>query len=204
MDLLPPLEKQAVVGHLLSQGMFEDVLQLRKQALLVDKLQSLKVNEIGFELLSHSGDGVEDAVGKVSPDDGSHLHGPLEVILQAVHAGSDDPLNGIGHLDIGGLCAQNILMIFPLNGAIFQQGVGKLLYEEGVASRSANDEFPQLRHYLSLFKDGLHQLSAGPGGELIHTDLAVIRLASPLVGVFRTVEKNEQDTATGQPAYQIG
>ena len=41
------LSKQAVVGHLLGQGVLEDVLQLREEALLIDELQSLEVQELG-------------------------------------------------------------------------------------------------------------------------------------------------------------
>jgi len=58
MNLLPPLEKKAIVGYLLSKGVFEDIFQLRKQALLIDELQPLEVEEIRFKLLSHSGDGL--------------------------------------------------------------------------------------------------------------------------------------------------
>ena len=43
VDLFPPLEQQAVVRHLLGQGVLEDKLELREKALLLDKLQSLEV-----------------------------------------------------------------------------------------------------------------------------------------------------------------
>ena len=53
VNLLPPVDQQAVVGHLLNQGMSEYVLQVREKALLVDEFQPLKVDQPGFELLFH-------------------------------------------------------------------------------------------------------------------------------------------------------
>ncbi len=43
MNLLSPFEKQAVIGNLLSEGVFKDVFQLREKSLLVDELESLEV-----------------------------------------------------------------------------------------------------------------------------------------------------------------
>ncbi len=48
VNLLSPLVEQTVIRHLLRKGMFEDVFQLREKALLIDELQSLKVDKIGF------------------------------------------------------------------------------------------------------------------------------------------------------------
>ncbi len=58
--------------------MFEDVFQLREKALLMDELQSLKVEQIGFEFFSQPGDRLQDAKGKVPTDYGCNLHGPHE------------------------------------------------------------------------------------------------------------------------------
>ena len=82
--------------------MLEDVLQLGKEGLLVDELQALEVQEVGFQLLLHAGDHLEDAEGEVSSDDRGYLQGTFEVLLQTVHAGGDDALDAIGHLDLGG------------------------------------------------------------------------------------------------------
>ncbi len=54
VNLLFPFIKKAVIGDLLSEGVFEYVFQLWKKLLLGNKFQTLKVQEMGFEFLSHS------------------------------------------------------------------------------------------------------------------------------------------------------
>ena len=68
-----------------------------KSRLLVDELQALEVEEVGFQLLPHPGDGLQDAEGEVPADHRGHLHDPLQVLLQPVHPGGDDPLDGVGN-----------------------------------------------------------------------------------------------------------
>ena len=46
MYLLASLKQQAVIGDFLSQGMLEDIFQLRKKLLLVDKFQALKIEQM--------------------------------------------------------------------------------------------------------------------------------------------------------------
>ena len=41
MQPLPPLQEEAAVGHLVGEGVLEDVLALRKEARFVEKLRSL-------------------------------------------------------------------------------------------------------------------------------------------------------------------
>ena len=100
--------------------MFENVLQLREKALFIDELIFLKVDQVVFQFFSQPRDPFQDAKSKVPADHGCKLHGPFEVILQPVHPGGDDPLDGVGDLNVRELPAQNILIVFPLNGAVFQ------------------------------------------------------------------------------------
>ena len=102
MNFLSSSEKQAVIGDLLDERMFEYVLQLGEKALLVYDLQSLKVKEIGFEILSHPHNCLKYSKSKFSPNHRGHLHYPFETILQAVHTSRDNPLNRIGDLYIRG------------------------------------------------------------------------------------------------------
>ncbi len=105
MNLLSPLEKQAIIGDFLGEGMLEDVFQFRKKTLLVNELQALKIEEMGFEILFHLCDSKKDAKDKVLANDGCHLHGPLQVIFQSIHPGRNYPLDGIRYLNIRSLLA---------------------------------------------------------------------------------------------------
>ena len=129
-----------------------------KEALLVDELQALQVEEVDFQVLPHAGDHLQDAEGEVPPDDGGELHGPLQVLLQSIHAGRDDPLDGVGDLDVGGLLVENETMILLLDGAVLQEGMGQFLQEERVARRSVQDELAKFGGHLPSFEDRLHEL----------------------------------------------
>jgi hypothetical protein len=94
-------------------------------------------------------------------------------------------------------------MILPLNGAVFQQAVGEFFNEKRVASGSVKDQFLKFGHHLTTFENVLHQLGTAFGGELIHTDFAVKRLAAPLMRIFWPVKQNQQDVSAGQPIDQI-
>ena len=151
-------EKQAVVGHLLGQGVLEDVFQLREEALFIDELQALEVEQVGFELLSHAGDGLQDAKGELPADHRGHLHDPLEVLLQPVHAGGDDPLDGVGHLDLGRLACSGhtgsaLLSMEPFSSRVWVNSS----MNRGLPAARFRISSPQLRGHLALLKDGLHQ-----------------------------------------------
>ena len=75
VELFPLLLEQGVVGHLLGEGVLEDVLQFGEEALLVDELQAPAGR--ARELFSSSCIWVmacKQAVGKLAPDDRCHLH----------------------------------------------------------------------------------------------------------------------------------
>ena len=203
VDLLPPVDKQAVVGDLLNQGMSEDVLQVGEKALLVDEFQPLKVDQAGFEFLFHLGDRFQDAKGKFPPDHRGHLHDPLEAFLQTVHAGRDDPLNRVRDLGTGDIPRQDKPIILFLDGAVLKQGMGKLLHEQRVAGGPVEDQFPQLGHHVSTLQDRCHQFRARARGELPHPDHAVIGFAPPLMGIFGPVEKQEENAGPWEPADHV-
>ncbi len=73
-----------------------------------------------FELFPHPHDGLKDAKGEFRANHRSHLHNPFETVLNAIHPGRDDPLDGVWNLNLRGLPAQHILIILPLDGTIFQ------------------------------------------------------------------------------------
>jgi len=82
--------------------------------------------------------------------------------------------------------------------------VCELLHEEGITCSPVEDEFTKLRHRLSLLEDGLNQLGAGASGELVHANLAVVGLTTPLMGVFRAIQKDHQDMCISQRPDEIG
>ena len=100
--------------------MLEDVLRLRKQALLVNQFQPLETDQVGFDAFSCAGDGLQQAKAELAADDRGHLHGLLEAFLQAVHAGGNDALDGIRDLDLGRLDSEDIMAVLPLDEALIK------------------------------------------------------------------------------------
>ena len=66
MNLSSSFLKQTAVGDLLNQGMLENVFQLREEPLLGYEFQTLKVEQIRLELLSHAHHSLQDTEGKFS------------------------------------------------------------------------------------------------------------------------------------------
>ncbi len=157
MNLFSPFEKQAVIGDLLGENVFEDILQLRKKPFFVNKFQPLKVSEMGFKLFLHTCDGLQNTKGKVPPDHRCYLHCAFEVVLQTVYTGCDNPLYSIRDLNVARFLAQHILMVLPLNGTIFKEAVGKLLHKKRVPATPVQDEFLKFRRHLGAFENCLDE-----------------------------------------------
>ncbi len=115
MEIPSSLNENAVIGHFLCYSMLEDILKLWKKALLIDELQTLKVEQMGLQFVMHARDGLEDAKGEISTDHRSYLHGALYVVLQTVHSCSNDPLNVVRHLDIRCLNGKHIFVVILLD-----------------------------------------------------------------------------------------
>ena len=124
----------------------------------MDELEFLKVEQVGLELLLRPRDRLEYAIGEVSADDRCFLHGALESGLEPVHAGRHYAPDGIGHLDIGGLIRERPLVVLSPNVPVVNQRTYELLQGQGVSRRLGQDQLSQLRHCVSLFQDGLHQV----------------------------------------------
>ena len=161
MQILPSFEKKAVIRHFLGKSVLEDVLELGEEAFLVDELEALEVEEMGFQPFLHLGDRLEDAEGELTADDGGNLHDPFQVLLQAVHAGRDDPLDRIGDLDVGRFSVEQVAIVLLFDRAVLEQGMGELLHEEGIAGSFGEDQLPELGDDLSLLEDRLDEFGTG-------------------------------------------
>ena len=95
----PPLPQEAVVGHLVGQGMLEGVVRLGEQAGLVEELGGLQVRQAAVQGgLGQLGDGLEQRQGHLSANDGRGLEEPLLLRWQPVDACRQDRLHRGRHL----------------------------------------------------------------------------------------------------------
>ena len=90
------------VGDFLGQGVLEDILDLRKRRLLVEKLFALEGGEEAIEFLFGLGDDLaEQAQRELAPNDGQLLQEGFLFGGQAVDAGRQHALHGGGDMQLG-------------------------------------------------------------------------------------------------------
>ena len=88
-----PLLKEAAVCHVLSERVLERVLDLWKEAGLVEELRRLKSNESSPKrVIRYVGDRFQQRERDVLANDGCGLQQPLVLRLQAINAGRHDRL----------------------------------------------------------------------------------------------------------------
>ena len=70
----PPLQQEAVVGHLVRQGVLEGVFALGEQACLIEELRRLEVRQAAVQRrLGHVCNGLEQGEGYVRANHGGGL-----------------------------------------------------------------------------------------------------------------------------------
>jgi hypothetical protein len=85
MEYAPTVVEHAPVGHLVSEGVLERVLEIREDARLVEELGGLEVGEpTAKAFLGHVGDGLQECEGHILPDDGGSLKQRLVLGWQSV------------------------------------------------------------------------------------------------------------------------
>ncbi len=130
-----PLAEQAVVGHVLDDGVLEDVGGLGQEALLVDDLEGLQLAQEPVELPAHSGHPPQQPDEELPSDDGGELHSPLAVVAEPVESGHDDVVDGAGHADLRPVLDERDAIAVAAQHADVEQGLGDLLDEQRHAFR---------------------------------------------------------------------
>ncbi len=164
----PFLLQQAVVGRLLGQVVLEDVLQLRQPRPLADHLLPLQGQQLPVQVALLPGNGRQHAIEKDPPDDGRHLQHPFGLLLQAVNARYEHPVQRIRNRDVSHvsrrLPATGGLVLH--DGAIVNQRTDDLFHVEGVALGTPEYALFELRRQIFYPQQVAHKhfaLGAGEG-----------------------------------------
>lgn len=96
MQVLPALRQQALVGHVVGDGVFEDVLPLGEEACLVNQLGMRQGIQVVLDLRRHFRDACEPAKAELASNDGRGLDRPLDRLLQPIDPSANDVLDGRG------------------------------------------------------------------------------------------------------------
>ena len=130
VQLPAPLLQQAVVGDVLDHGMLEDVGRFREKALLVDDLESLELLQEALERPAEAGDALQEPLEELPANDRSQLDGTLAVIAEAVESRHDDPLDRVGHADLGHSFDHAVAAVLPRQHPEVEEGLCHLLHEK--------------------------------------------------------------------------
>ena len=94
MDFLTLLFEESVVDHLLSQGMLEDIFQIRLKCLGSDQIQPFQSYEPAVVLILELGDLLQDLVEERSPDHGRLLEKSFCFPFQPIQSSCDNSMDG--------------------------------------------------------------------------------------------------------------
>ncbi len=141
----PLLLQQAVVGRLPRQLVLEDVLQLRDPRPLPDHLLVLERQQVFVQPALLVRNGCQHAVQEDAPDHRGHLQHPLRLLLQAVDARHQHPVQGVGDGNLGHLVGRRPAPggLLLDDGTPIDQRTDDLLHVEGVALGAAQDALPE-------------------------------------------------------------
>src|SRR6266487_5862340 len=134
MQGAPPLLEQRLIGDLLSQGVLEGILDVGKEARLVEELGGLQMGESQTERrLRRLGNGLEERQRHLGADDGGGLQELFLLRWQPVDTRRQDRLDRRGHLQALEGVAETIGTWLPDQHAGLDQGAHALLQKEGIA-----------------------------------------------------------------------
>ena len=157
--------QEPVVGHVLGEGVLEDVDGLVGADRLVDEFQALQLVELRLERCGAVPDGPQEAQRELAAEHRGGLEDTTRLVGKPVHARGEDVLDRLGHLLRG------------LYRPVVAPGPGQLLEEERVAL-GAQDTGLGPRHGDRVVVE--HRLDDGErigGGQARQRELRCVRLA---------------------------
>ncbi len=189
---LAAADQQAVVGHVLGQGVFEEVARIAVRGLLEEELPRLEVEEQAVEGLAAVPHRAQQLARELAAEHRGGLQEPLVVLRQAVDARHQDALDGARHR-----------AAFAAFGAL-REGAGQLLEEEGIAFGLGQHLGLELGRQAGVFEDRLGERPAVLVGEPAQRQLGGVGLVHPLGLVARAVGAEQEDAGGAQGLDQAG
>src|SRR5262249_4161061 len=118
--------EEAIIGHILGEGVFEEIAALWEEAPVVDQPQRLQMLKTVGALVFPLGDFLEELQRELPPDDGGRLDKPLLPLGESVDPGRDHVLDRIWDLPLEGALREDVAILVLLQGTHLQEGLGQL------------------------------------------------------------------------------
>jgi hypothetical protein len=159
---------------------------------LVQELARLTVREVPPKvLLTHLGDGLEDPMRHVFPDDRGRLKEPLLLRWQSIDPRGQHGLDRRRNLDDGRGPGQPVGSSPADERSGLDQGADALLQKERIPFGALDEESSQRREARIAAEQGLEELPGTLGRQGVQAHLCVVGLAAPAVFVLRAVVHEE-------------
>ena len=194
MQAPPPVVQQALVGHVVDQGVAEAVHQIGEERALVEEAAGLELLEAAPHLLGrHVGDGLEQSHRHLVADHRGGLEQPLVLVAEPVDAGGDGGPHGGRHLEGQRGAREAVGPGLALERAGLDQARHALLEKERVAARALGHE-PLERGERGIdAEQAVQQIRGRRGLERLQPDLGEARARAPGVRVLGSIGAGDQD-----------
>lgn len=156
VQLDPLLLEQTLIGHVLGEGVLEEVLEFGVRP-LPDQVGVLEVGQARVERGSDGGDPLYHLVEELSSHHRRLPKHPSPGGVQPIDPGRDHPPDRRGHLGTLQLAGDSPAVVVAAQSAGLDQGVDDLLDEERIPVGAGDDEADQLaRGVVDLQERGEH------------------------------------------------
>ena len=173
VDGAPLRFEQGVVDHLLSEGVFEHVFQVRLRREGMDEIGTLQAAQALVQTCRICGDFAQHLMEEGAADHRGLLqHAPV-VPLQPIHPGGDHPLHRGGDLHFAQRSGEAPVAVLPHQRLGLDQRDQHLLHVKRIALRQLPDVCDQSGRRCGPAQQGLGQLPRLAGRETFQFDLPV-------------------------------
>jgi hypothetical protein len=189
----PPVLEQAAVRHFVGQGVLEGVLEIGKQAHLVEKLASLERREtVPQDILGHLGNGLENRKGHILADDCGRLEKAFLFDREPVDPSGQDRLDRRRDLDAWQGEGEAVGAALSSQRPRLDQRADALFQEERVPFGALDQDVLERPKRGVRAQERAQQGLGAVGRQGIEPELRIVRLAAPAVRVLGAIVHEEE------------
>ncbi len=204
VELLAPLQQQALVGDVVRERVLEHVHELRIERALEDEIEGAELpHAVGGVLRERRGP-LQQPQRELAPDHRGRLDRPLRILGQTIEPRHDHALHRVGDIHVRDRPREDVVAILPSDRAGLDERLRDLLHVEGVPLRLAEDELLELRWEPARPDDRLGDLRRLTLGERPQTDMREVRRVPEGLRPTGAVRYEEQDPVLRHDVDQVG
>jgi len=204
VDLPAPLLQQARISHLLGEGVFEYVLELRVEGLFIKDLKADQVVQVVPQFVSQCHDALKKPKRKISADHTCHLHGSFEILTQTVHSSSQHPLDRARNLTLVNRLLTGIHVSSPDKITALEEFSHCLLHEKRIPLGLVHDLLFKIGVHLHSTEKVPHKTDRRPSAKRLDSEPVIVSTLCPGWRCLRAVGNEHQDPVIEHRTRKVG